>query len=78
MQIDNTGDVWNIFNCCFLISNLYVSIFSSYLEIMIGGPQPAGGMEGLKDQLKGKPESAADPNGTTDQATDGDDAEKGN
>ena len=46
---------------------------------MIGGPQPSGGMEGLKTQLKGNPESAAaDPNGTTDQATEGDDGDKGN
>ena len=46
---------------------------------MIGGPQPSGGMEGLKSQLKGNPEAAAgDPNGTTDQAAEGDEADKGN
>ena len=46
---------------------------------MIGGPQPSGGMEGLKTQLKGNPDSAAaDPNGTTDQATEGDAGDAGN
>ena len=42
------------------------SIF--YLEIMIGGPQPSGGMEGLKSQLKsGSAEGGAEgSNGVTE------------
>ena len=39
-----------------------------YLEIMIGGPQPSGGMEGLKSQLKsGSAEGGAEgSNGVTE------------
>ena len=44
---------------------------------MIGGPQPSGGMEGLKSQLRqGADATTGGENGVdkeTDQATDGDD-----
>jgi hypothetical protein len=62
----------------FIIVLIFLFYYSSS-EIMIGGPQPSGGMEGLKTQLKGNPDSAAaDPNGTTDQATEGDAGDAGN
>ena len=58
---------------------IYFLFYPSSSEIMIGGPQPSGGMEGLKTQLKGNPESAAAvSNWTTDQATEEDDGDKGN
>ena len=47
---------------------------------MIGGPQPSGGMEGLKSQLKsGSGEGGAEgSNGVTEgEATDGGDDQKG-
>ena len=42
--------------------------FFAPAEIMIGGPQPSGGMEGLKSQLKsGSAEAGADgSNGVTE------------
>ena len=60
---------------------LYNVLVFKYLEIMIGGPQPSGGMEGLKSQLKsGSGEGGAEgANGVTEggEATDGGDDQKG-
>lgn len=43
------------------------------IEIMIGGPQPSGGMEGLKSQLKSGSAEAGENGVTEGEAVEGGD-----